>query len=576
MEEVWKDIDGFPGYQISSIGNVRCFRDFHGNITSEFRTVKPLLNKDDYFYVDLYTIERKAVHKRIHRLVADAFLGRRDDMVVNHIDDNKHNNRVGNLEWVTPSENSRLASKNGLYRTRPVRIVETGEEFTSLKDCAEAVGIHPCDINHVLSGSKKSIKGLSFEYVTNKSVKKKDFLYPHQKEAIEKMRDGCILNGGVGSGKSRTGLYYYFSQYGGSKDPDYVPMKNPPDLYIITTAKKRNDLEWEKELVPFLMSTDPNVSYYKHRVIVDSWQNIKKYISIENSFFIFDEDHVTGNGAWVRAFLKITNHNRWIILSATAGDKWEDYIPVFRANGFYRNKTEFAAEHLVYSRFSKYPKVERYLNEEKLIELRNRILVDMDFDRPTTPHHEDIYCRYDTTKYREAMRNRWDPFKNEPITQASGLCYVLRRIVNTDVSRQVALLELFEDHPRMIVFYNFDHERDILLNMGYGDDVEVAEYSGHAHQPIPNSKKWIYLVNYNAGAEGFNCIETDTIVFYSQNYSYKTMIQAAGRIDRLNTPYLHLYYYHLKSRSGIDLAISRALREKKNFNETKFVETRKG
>ena len=211
------------------------------------------------------------------------------------------------------------------------------------------------------------------------------------------------------------------------------------------------------------------------------------------------------------------------------------------------------------------------MNETRLIRLRNKILIDMDFKRHTIPHHEDIYVRYDIPMYKEAMKTRWDPYKNEPMKQASELCYVLRRIVNSDESRQIALLELYEKHPRMIVFYSFDYERDILLNLYYGEDVEIAEYSGHAHQPIPSGDKWVYIVNYTAGCEGFNCIKTDTIVFYSQSYSYKTMLQAAGRIDRLNTPYTDLYYYHIKSRSGIDLAISKALTQKKNFNEGKWI-----
>lgn len=396
-------------------------------------------------------------------------------------------------------------------------------------------------------------------------------LYPHQLKAVDKMFDGCILNGGVGSGKSLTGLYYYFKEHGGRLVPEFIPMKDPCDLYIITTAKKRNDKEWEGELAHYLMSTNPEVSYYKHKVIVDSWQNIQKYVDVRNAFFIFDEDHLTGGGAWVKAFYKIAKANRWIVLSASPGDKWEEYIPVFVANGFYRNKSEFVREHLVYARYSKYPKVERYLNETRLVRLRNKILIDMDFQRHTIPHHEDVYCQYDISKYKEVMRSRWDPFKNEPIQQASGLCYILRQIVNSDESRQVAFLQLFEEHPRMIVFYNFNYERDILLNLYYGEDVEIAEYSGHAHQPVPDSEKWVYLVQYTAGCEGFNCIKTDTIVFYSQNYSYKTMIQAAGRIDRLNTPYQHLHYFHLKSRSGIDLAISRALKNKKTFNESRFI-----
>lgn len=401
--------------------------------------------------------------------------------------------------------------------------------------------------------------------------KKEPFLRDYQMDAVGRMRTGCILNGGVGSGKSRTGLYYYFQTHGGSIDPDYIPMKKPKDLYIITTAMKRDSFEWDKELIPYMLSTDPKTNRYRNKVVINSWNNIKKYAEVKDSFFIFDEDKVTGTGVWVKTFLKIVKSNDWIILSATSGDTWQDYIPVFIANGFYKNRTEFAREHIIYSRFTKYPKIDRYINTGRLIRLRDRILVDMDFERHTVPHHEDVYCRYDIPKYKDASRRRWDPFKDEPIQQASGLCYVWRRIVNSDESRQVALLEIFEKHPKMIIFYNFDYELDILKGLHYGRHVEIAEWNGHAHQPIPNSDSWIYLVQYNAGAEGWNCITTDTIVFYSQNYSYKIMQQASGRIDRLNTPFTDLYYYHLKSRSGIDLAISKALREKKNFNETRYV-----
>lgn len=397
------------------------------------------------------------------------------------------------------------------------------------------------------------------------------FLRDYQMDAVNQMHSGCILNGGVGSGKSRTGLFYYFKEQGGWIDENgYIPMSYPKDLYIITTAMKRDSLEWEGELAHFLISTDRSKNQLSGaKVVIDSWNNIKKYAEIKGSFFIFDEDRVTGSGVWVKAFLKIAKHNEWIILSATPGDTWSDYVPVFMANGFYRNKSEFIREHVVYSRFAKYPKIDRYVNTGRLIRLRDRILIDMDFSRHTIPHHEDIYCKYDVATYKNTIRTRWDIYKDEPIQQASGLCYVLRRIVNSDESRQVALLEIFEKHPRMIVFYNFDYERDILLSLGY-NDAEVAEWSGHAHQPVPESESWVYLVQYTAGCEGWNCVKTDTIVFYSQNYSYKTMQQASGRIDRLNTPYRDLYYYHLKSRSGIDLAISKALREKKQFNERKF------
>ena len=400
---------------------------------------------------------------------------------------------------------------------------------------------------------------------------KKPFLAEHQKEAATKMFSGCILNGGVGSGKSRTGLYYYCKQQGGDMDP-YVPMKNPKDLYIITTAKKRDSLEWQQEMLPFYLTTDEKENiWYKNKVVVDSWNNITKYVGIKDAFFIFDEDRVTGSGVWVKSFYKITKVNEWIILSATPGDTWQDYIPVFLANGFYKNKTEFIREHVIYSRFTKYPKIDRYVNTGRLIRLRNKILIDMDVTRHTVPHHEDIYVNYQISKYKDAIRNRWDPYKNEPIQQASGLCYVLRRIVNEDESRQMALMEILEDTPRAIIFYNFDYELDIIMKVAQAADIEIAQWNGHKHQPVPDGDRWVYLVQYTAGCEGWNCIKTNTIIFYSQNYSYKVMQQASGRIDRLNTPYTDLYYYHLKSRSGIDLAISRALSEKKQFNEGKFV-----
>ena len=397
-------------------------------------------------------------------------------------------------------------------------------------------------------------------------------LFDYQLDAVSRMRNGCILCGGVGSGKSRTSLAYYYKEQGGVLGTkNYVRMKNPKDLYIITTARKRDTLEWEGELSYFLLSTNPKVNGYKNKVIVDSWNNIQKYKNVTDSFFIFDEQRVVGSGVWVKSFLKIAKSNDWILLSATPGDTWQDYIPVFIANGFYRNRTEFCNEHIIYSRFSKFPKIDRYINTGRLIRLRDRILVDMDFKRETVAHHEDIIVQYDISKYKETMRNRWDPYNNEPITNASGLCYILRKIVNSDESRQIALMDILESRPKVIVFYNFDYELDILKGLHYGKDVQIAEWNGHSHQPIPTSKSWVYLVQYTAGCEGWNCIKTDTIVFYSQNYSYKVMAQAAGRIDRLNTPYTDLYYYHLKSRSGIDLAISKALKDKKKFNETRWV-----
>ena len=402
-------------------------------------------------------------------------------------------------------------------------------------------------------------------------------LRDYQLEAIDKMKNGCILNGGVGSGKSLTSLSYYYLQNGGSFEflsgKDYIPMPNTPkDLYIITTARKRDTFEWEGELSHFLLSTHEELNKYNNKVIVDSWNNIQKYKDVEDAFFIFDEQRVVGSGAWVKAFLKIAKKNQWILLSATPGDTWSDYIPVFIANGFYKNKTEFMREHAVFSRFSKYPKIEKYIGTGRLIRQRREILVDMKFERETVQHHYDIYVEYDNKLYKDVMKRRWDIWNDEPITNAGGLCYALRKIVNSHESRSTKLLELFETHQKMIVFYNFDYELEILKSLYFGEDVIVAEWNGHKHEPTPTGNRWVYLVQYTAGAEGWNCITTDTIVFYSLNYSYKIMHQSAGRIDRLNTPYKDLHYYYLKSRSGIDLAIERALNDKRKFNESSFIQ----
>ena len=562
MTEVWKNINDFPNYEVSNFGRVKNVKTGHILKTN---------TSDRYYSVELFN---NGESKRIlvHRLVAEAFLPKVTGKEwINHKDGNRYNNEVSNLEWCTPTENNIHAIQTGLnhpgtYQKKAVRIKETGEIFDGVVECANAISADFRNVYRSLNSPQNyAVNGLHCEYV------KKPFLYNYQFDAVKRMFTGCILNGGVGSGKSRTGLYYYFSQCGGSIDPDYKPMTNPKNLLIITTAMKRNKLEWDGELVPFLLSIHSESNYYDNKIVIDSWNNIKKYTDLKDWFVIFDEDRVTGSGVWVKAFQKIARNNDWIILSATAGDTWMDYAPVFIANGFYKNRTEFIREHVQYSRFTKYPKIERYHNTGRLIRLRNKILIDMDFDRRTTRHHEDIWCDYDVQKYKAASKLRWDPFKDEPIRDAGGLCYVWRHIVNADPSRQVALLEIFEKHPKMIVFYNFDYERDILLNLYYGEDVEIAEWSGHAHQPLPENDRWVYIVQYTAGCEGWNCIRTDTIVFYSQNYSYKIMEQAKGRIDRLNTPYTDLWYYHLRSRSGIDLAIGRALAAKRNFNEGKFV-----
>ena len=566
-EEIWKDVEGFSSYQVSNLGRVK------NKITS--RILKPGLGGAGYLTVTLYK-NKKGVSTNVHELVSAAFLGRKPEgYTVNHIDGNKTSNVVKNLEYLTYAQNLQHAYKNKLNNhQKSVRIVETQETFASLRECADAIGGDSADISYCLSGKLKSHKGLHFEHVTEKEqkFKGKPFLYDYQMDAVNKLDDGCILCGSVGSGKSRTGLYYYFKENGGWIDENgYIDMKNPRNLYIITTAKKRDSCEFEKELCNFLMSTNPEVNYYNNKIVIDSWNNITKYSDVTGGFFLLDEQRLVSNGAWVKAFLKIAKNNRWILLTATPADTYNDYLPVFIANGFFKNRTEFNREHVIYSRFTKYPKIERYINTRRLDRLRDRVLVQMNYKHQINTHHEDVYCTYDISKYKDVMRNRWDPYKNEPIQQASGLCYTLRRVVNSDESRQTRLLEILENHPRVIIFYNFNHELDILRNIYYGDDVEVAEYNGQKHQPIPDSEKWVYLCQYTSACEGWECTKTNCIVFYSQNYSYKVMTQAAGRVDRLNTPYTDLYYYHLKTRSGIDLAISKALSEKRKFNERKFV-----
>ena len=398
-------------------------------------------------------------------------------------------------------------------------------------------------------------------------------LRDYQYDAMKRLKNGNILCGGVGSGKSRTALAYYFKEQDGYFDENkYEPMDDckVKDLYIITTARKRDTLEWESEMVPFLITTHKEESLYSHNVVVDSWNNIQKYVDVKGAFFIFDEQRVVGSGAWVKAFYKITDKNNWILLSATPGDTWQDYIPVFVANKSFKNKTEFIRNHIVYNHRVKFPKVDRYLETGKLIKLRNSILVTMDFKRHTVSHHEDVYVKYNIQDYKDLIRNRKNPATGEPIKSASEFCYELRRIVNTDISRQIVLMEILEKHPKAIIFYNFDYELELLRQLCGSSGLNVAEWNGHNHQPIPTGESWVYLVQYTAGAEGWNCITTDTIIFYSENYSYKIMEQSAGRIDRMTTPFTDLYYYHLKSRSGIELAIAKSLREKKEFNQSAF------
>lgn len=387
---------------------------------------------------------------------------------------------------------------------------------------------------------------------------------PHQRQAIDRLRSGCILCAGVGTGKSITALGYFFEKICGSVQwtdgAERGPLLSPVPLFIITTARKRDTGEWDKEFDRF---------EYDVPLTVDSWNNLHKYTAVSGAFFIFDEQRVVGSGKWVREFYRITAKNKWLLLSATPGDTWADYIPVFVANGFYRNRTEFLRRHAVYSPFvTKYPKIDRWVDVTRLETLRRRITVTMTFEKHTVRHDEVIFTSYDREKYEKVSKDRWNPFDERPVVDIAEACRLMRRIVNSDCERLEIVEGLLKKHARLIVFYNFDYELEALRTLSR--IVPVAEWNGHHHQPIPNEDRWLYLVQYSAGAEGWNCTLTDTTVFYSQSYSYKLMTQAAGRIDRLNTPYTDLYYYTLRSHATIDAAIAKTLKGKKSFNEKNF------
>lgn len=381
-------------------------------------------------------------------------------------------------------------------------------------------------------------------------------LKDHQENAVEKLDNGKILCGGVGVGKTYTALAYYFTR------------EAPADVYVITTAKKRDSFDWEDSAAKFGISNVEGVGF-AGKLTVDSWNNIGKYTDVRDAFFIFDEQRVVGSGKWVKAFLAIAKRNRWVLLSATPGDTWLDYGPVFVAGGHYKNITEFKREHVVYAPYVNYPKVDRYVNEARLERLRNHVLVDMPYERHTTRHTHVIKVGYDEELIKKIVVNRWHVFENRPLRDAGELSSVMRKVVNSDVSRLEAVLGLMEKHPRLIVFYNHNPELEMLRKLA--DFIPMAEWNGHKHQPIPDTDRWLYLVQYQSGAEGWNCTSTDAMVMYTLTYSYRNWEQSFGRIDRLDTPYSDLHYYVLRSDAPVDRQAWNALKHKRNFNDRDLV-----
>ncbi len=396
-------------------------------------------------------------------------------------------------------------------------------------------------------------------------------LYPYQEEAIEKLVNGNILCGGVGSGKSRTALSYYHKIVCKGDLEPFHPMREAKDLFIITTARKRDTLEWDAELIPFMLKKG---DWHENEinlvsVVIDSWNNIAKYKNETNAFFIFDEQRIVGSGAWVKSFLAIAKNNDWLLLTATPGDTWTDYIPVFIANGFYKNRTSFLRRHAVFSPFTKFPKIEKFIDISILEQCRSSVLVKMRYTTKNELVRRLIKLPYNENFYNDISKRRWNLRKDCPIQEISGLVQELRRVTNCDSSRMEKVQELLDKHNKVIIFYNFNYELEQLRTLS--SLVEIAEWNGQKHELFPKANRWVYLVQYAAGAEGWNCTETNTMIFYSLNYSYKVMTQASGRIDRLNTNFNTLYYYWFTSDAPIDRAVLAAIKGKKLFNERAFI-----
>lgn len=380
-------------------------------------------------------------------------------------------------------------------------------------------------------------------------------LMPYQEKALNRLKNGSILWAPVGTGKSRVGLAYY------------VKHESPKPVYVVTTAKVRDDRQWEGEAASFAIGTEAGVMEHG-LLVVDSWNNLHKYVDVEGAFFIFDEQRLVGNGQWVKSFLKIVKRNNWILLTATPGDTWMDYVPVFLAHGFYKNRTAFKNQHVVYKPWSKFPSVARYVGVGRLTRLRNSILVEMPFEKARERKTITVPVNHDFEMLERVTKERWNDLTAEPIRDVTEMFYCMRRVVNSDPSRVKAIRKLTERHPRLIVYYSFNYELEALRELQ--NDFTVAEWNGHKHEPIPDTDEWIYLVQYVAGSEGWNCTSTNAIVFYSLTYSYKNWEQAHGRIDRMNSNFVTLFYYVLRSTAKIDSLIYHSLMAKKSFQEGQY------
>jgi len=399
-------------------------------------------------------------------------------------------------------------------------------------------------------------------------------LRDYQIKALKEMKNGCILRGNVGSGKSRVAAVYFYTRVAGGRIPingigDTTEPTKPRDVYIFTTKRKKDTLDWEREFVDLRIGRDPEQSISHITLTVDTWNNIAKYADVKDAFIICDEQRLVGSGTWVKTFLKLAKNNEWILLSGTPGDVWLDYCPILIAHGFYRNRTDFGEQHIVWKPYSSYPQISHYVNTGKLETLVERITVRMEDDRHTVRHLHNIPVDFDKEKYDRLVKDRWNIEEERPILDASELFRLMRKLVNSDISRFAEVMKLLEKHPKLIIFYNFNYELEMLRSLAILG-IEMAEWNGSVHQDIPKSDRWIYLVQYTAGSEAWNCTETDAICFWSLTYSYKIFEQAQGRIDRLNTPFTDLHYYILRSASPIDQAVWRALKLKKKFNERSY------